>query len=100
MPMSPTTNDVWVGGIERSVGVAGNGFRFDTYDSGGLFWAMDQAMAFWALPPDIREREIARIMEESLRRFNHETCARQYIELYEHMLHRPLVKDFAAGTKQ
>ena len=75
----------------------GNGFIFDTYDSNGLFWAMDQAMAFWAQPPEVREREITRIMTESLKRFNHEACARQYIELYEKMLHRPLVKDFSAA---
>ena len=29
VPMSPTTNGVWVGGIERSAGVSGSGFRFD-----------------------------------------------------------------------
>ena len=77
----------------------GNGFIFDTYDSNGLFWAMDQAMAFWAQPPEVREREITRIMAESLKRFNHEACARQYIELYEKMLHRPLVKDFSAAEQ-
>jgi len=74
---------------ERS---AGNGFVFDTYDSGGLFWAMDQAMAFYRQPADVRSREIGRIMAESLRRFNHEACAREYIKLYEKMLDRPLVE--------
>ena len=70
----------------------GNGFVFDTYDAGGLFWAMDQAMAFFMQPREIREREIRRIMSESLRRFNHEECAKEYIKLYEKMLDRPLVK--------
>jgi glycogen synthase len=56
---------------------------------------MDQAMAFWAQPPDVREAEITRIMKESAQRFNHEKCAREYIDLYEKMLHRHLVKDFA-----
>ena len=70
----------------------GNGFRFDTYDSGGLMWAMDQAMAFYRQPREIREREIRRIMTESLRRFNHTECAKEYIKLYEKMLDRPLVK--------
>ena len=45
----------------------------------------------------MREAEIARIMEESLRRFNHEACAREYIELYEKMLNRALVRDFSGG---
>ena len=70
----------------------GNGFVFDTYDSGGLFWAMDRAMDFFHSPADVRGREISRIMTESLARFNHEECAREYIKLYERMLDRPLVK--------
>jgi glycogen synthase len=67
---------------------------FDHYNSEGLFWAMDQAMEFWRHPSDVREKEISRIMSESLKRFNHEACAQQYIELYEKMLNRPLVKRF------
>ncbi len=74
----------------------GNGFVFDTYDSNGLFWAMDRAMDFWRLPAELREAEVARIMAESVRRFSHEACARKYIELYERMLNRPLVKSFAS----
>ena len=70
----------------------GNGFAFETYDSGGLFWAMDRAMEFFHAPADIREREIARIVTESLARFNHDACAREYTSLYERMLDRPLVK--------
>jgi ADP-glucose type glycogen/starch synthase len=69
----------------------GNGFIFDTYDAGGLFWAMDQAMAFWRRPADVRAREISRIMTQSLARFTHHACAREYIHLYERMLDRPLV---------
>ena len=70
----------------------GNGFVFDTYDSGGLFWALDQAMAFYRQTPEVKEREIGRIMAESLKRFNHEACAKEYIKLYERMLDRPLVR--------
>ncbi|MBR4522899.1 MAG: glycogen synthase, partial [Kiritimatiellae bacterium] len=69
----------------------GNGFVFDTYDSGGLFWAMDQAMEFYMQPAEVREAEVARIMRESLQRFNHEECAKEYIQIYEKMLDRPLV---------
>ena len=43
-------------------------------------------------PEDVKSREIRRIMAESLKRFNHEECAREYIKLYERMLDRPLVK--------
>ena len=69
----------------------GNGFVFDIYDSQGLMWAMDKAMEFYREPRELREREISRIMSESLTRFNHKECARRYIELYERMLDRPLV---------
>ena len=70
----------------------GNGFVFDTYDSNGLFWAMDQAMDFFHQSAELRAREISRIMIESRCRFNHEACAKEYIKLYEQMLDRPLVK--------
>ena len=77
-------------------GSKGNGFVFDTYDSQGLFWAMDQAMAFYMQPREVREREVRRIMAESVARFNHEACAKEYIKLYEKMLERPLVKRSSA----
>jgi starch synthase/alpha-amylase len=52
-------------------------------------------MEFWRLPRDVREAEVERVMRESLTRFNHEACAQKYIDLYEKMLNRPLVKRFA-----
>ena len=51
-------------------------------------------LAFYRQPADVKEREIARIMSESLNRFNHEACAKEYIKLYEKMLDRPLVREF------
>lgn len=69
----------------------GNGFRFETYDSNGLLWAMDRAMEFRSQPAEVREREVARVMEESLARFSHKRCAGEYTALYEKMLDRPLV---------
>jgi glycogen synthase len=71
----------------------GNGFVFDHYDANGLEWAMNRAMEFYAQGADVREREISRIMKESLARFNHEACAKEYIKLYERMLSRPLVRN-------
>jgi len=69
----------------------GNGFLFQTYDAEGLFWAIDQAMAFYDLPPNVKSAQIQRIMKESLEAYNHEVTARNYIDLYEKMLQRPLV---------
>ncbi|MCQ2368697.1 MAG: glycogen/starch synthase [Kiritimatiellae bacterium] len=71
----------------------GNGFVFDFYDSTGLMWAMDKAIEFHSQPREVKEREISRIMSESLGRFNHRACAEEYIKLYEKMLDRPLVKN-------
>jgi glycogen synthase len=70
----------------------GNGFRFDHYGAEGFRWAIDQAMEFHALPVDVRERELRRVMIESAREFSHKEVARRYIEIYEEMLERPLVE--------
>jgi ADP-glucose type glycogen/starch synthase len=70
----------------------GNGFLFETYDDGGLLWAMDEAMRFWQLPAEVKEPEIARVMHESKQRFNHDVTAQEYIKIYESMLARPLIQ--------
>jgi starch synthase len=75
--------------VENSVG---NGFRFDHYDSSAFRWAIDRAMDFQALPAEIREREIRRVMIESQHEFSHKEVARRYIDIYEQMLARPLVE--------
>ncbi|MBD3369566.1 glycosyltransferase [Candidatus Fermentibacteria bacterium] len=69
----------------------GNGFVFEVWDPPGLRWAMDRAMDFYRLPSTIRKEQIARIMRESEERFNHAVTAKQYIDLYEKMLRRPLI---------
>ena len=74
--------------IEKSTG---NGFLFKTFDSGGLSWAIDQAMKFYMTSPGIKKRQIRRIMTESAAKFNHQVTAQQYIDIYEKMLRRPLV---------
>lgn len=71
----------------------GNGFLFKHYNSDGLWWALEQAMAFFSLPNDVRSREIKRIMIESKKTFSHDTTASQYIHLYEKMLQRPLLNE-------
>jgi starch synthase/alpha-amylase len=69
----------------------GNGFLFQVYDSPGLFWAIDEAMHFYNLPRDIKNKQIERIMDQSATQFTHEATARCYIDLYEKMLDRPLI---------
>ncbi|MBT3194367.1 MAG: glycosyltransferase [Verrucomicrobia bacterium] len=72
----------------------GNGFLFDTYDAGGLRWAVDEAMEFFRQPDSVKADQIERIMRESKNRFNHQVTAQSYFDIYETMLNRPIVKDF------
>ena len=74
---------------------SGNGFRFDDYDPNALRWAIDQAMAFHALPAETKEPQIRRVIKESAKEFSHEEVARNYIAIYEEMLARPLVENEA-----
>jgi len=69
----------------------GNGFLFKTFDSNGLFWAIQQAMLFYNLPAKEKKKQIKRIMKESAAGFTHAATASQYIKLYEKMLQRPLI---------
>jgi starch synthase len=68
---------------------SGNGFVFTVHDANGLSWAVDRAMDFYAADDRTREKQIHRIMIESVLEFNHTRCAEDYINLYEKMLQRP-----------
>ena len=70
---------------------SGNGFLFNTFDANGLFYAINQAMNFYNLPDRTKAKQIKRVMTESAAQFTHAATARQYIELYEKMLKRPLI---------
>jgi len=70
---------------------SGNGFLFKHFDANGLFWAISQAMNFYNLPDNVKAKQIKRVMTESAAQFTHAVTARQYIELYEKMLKRPLI---------
>ncbi len=48
-------------------------------------------MTFYNLPARVKARQIKRIMTESAETFTHAHTARQYVDLYEKMLKRPLV---------
>jgi ADP-glucose type glycogen/starch synthase len=69
----------------------GNGFLFKVFDGPGLQWAIDQAMEFYMLPGEVKEKQVSRIMKEAAERFNLSQTAEKYIGLYEKMLQRPLV---------
>lgn len=69
----------------------GNGFLFETFDSKGLYWAIEQSILFHNLPKKVRAQQIERIMTQSTVSFSYACTARQYIGLYEKMLQRPLI---------
>lgn len=85
------------GGLKDTVhhlneeGTAGNGFVFDHFSAAGLRWAIDRALDFHRRPAADRQATLRRVMQESLQEFNHAETARRYFEIYEAMLHRPLV---------
>ncbi len=94
----PIVNDT--GGLHDTVvhldvhGDTGNGFVFETYEASGLRWAVEQALAFFRRPAAERERQLRRVMTESLASFNHAVTAQRYIDIYEEMLQRPIVSRF------
>jgi len=53
---------------------------------------VDEAMRFYHRPAEWKNQVIARIMDEAKERFNHDVTAQAYIDIYESMLARPLVK--------
>jgi len=91
----PVVHDT--GGLHDTVahldpdGTTGSGFVFKTYDTGGLRWAIDQAMLFHSQPAEFRQNVLERVMTEAAGQFTHTVTARNYIDIYESMLQRPLV---------
>ena len=89
----PVAHDT--GGLHDTIvhfdgGDTGSGFLFETYDAGGLMWAIDSAMDFYQLPEEAKARHISRIMRHAKATFTHDVNAREYIDLYEKMLERPI----------
>jgi ADP-glucose type glycogen/starch synthase len=76
-------------------GDKGNGFLFQVFDTGGLRWAIDQAVSFHRLPGDVREVHLQRIMREAKSRFSHQTTAAEYIRRYESILGQPISEPLA-----
>jgi glycogen synthase len=70
----------------------GNGFLFRDYDSGGLWYALAKSVSFHRLSPEIRERQIRRIMREARERYSLGHMVAEYIRIYEKLNNgKPLV---------
>jgi starch synthase/alpha-amylase len=95
LPVAHDTGGIHDTVVPMNVGEdAGNGFLFEFYDAAGLHWAIREAMAFHSLAPEIRERQIRRVMKAAESMFNYDVTARHYIDLYENMLDRPLITPY------
>ena len=70
----------------------GNGFLFKNYDPNGLRWAIDEAMLFHDFSPDAKNKQISRIMSQSVSEFNHQVTAEHYLNIYDRMLARPMLR--------
>ena len=62
---------------------AGNGFLFNNYDAGGLWYGLSKSVHFHRKPLEIREHQIKRIMRESRRNYNLDTMVDEYVKVYE-----------------
>ena len=69
---------------------SGNGFLFKHYNSHGLSWTIDEAMAFYNLPASVKKKQITRIMKKSAAQFNCSVTAKHYMAIYEKMLAMPM----------
>ncbi len=71
---------------------SGNGFLFRDYDPGGLWYALENSLAFHRRPWEFRERQIQRIMREARERYDLSSMIAEYVRLYEQLNNgRPLV---------
>ncbi len=61
---------------------SGNGFLFEHFTAEGLRWAIDQALNFYKLPPDHKNPQIARVMEESKDDFSDKHVVEAYQNIY------------------
>jgi glycogen synthase len=64
---------------------SGNGFLFRDYDTGGLWYGLSKAVQFHRRSPEIRERQIKRIMKEARQRHDPERMIDGYIRIYEEL---------------
>lgn len=64
----------------------GNGFLFHLNDRVGLEFGISEAVKFYDLPYEIKEKQLQRIMRESDRDFNMEKTAENYMKIYDKLL--------------
>jgi len=70
---------------EGAPGDEGNGFLFRDYDSGGLWYGLEQSVRFHRRPPKVREHQMKRIMKETRKTYNLQSMIDQYVQVYERL---------------
>lgn len=65
---------------------SGNGFTFMFADREGLDYGFQEAMAFYKLPLNVKEKQLQRVMSESKRRFNLQKTAEKYMNIYQKLI--------------
>ncbi|HYA13759.1 MAG TPA: glycogen/starch synthase [Syntrophales bacterium] len=66
-------------------GDAGNGFLFQNYDPGGLWYGLSKSVQFHRKSPEIRESQIKRIMREARKKYDLDTMVDEYLKVYERL---------------
>jgi ADP-glucose type glycogen/starch synthase len=65
---------------------SGNGFLFKLNDKIGLEYGLVAALDFYALPIEVREKHLQRIMTEAEHDYSLAVTARQYMEIYDRLI--------------
>ncbi|MEN6320090.1 MAG: glycogen/starch synthase [Syntrophaceae bacterium] len=69
----------------------GNGFLFKNYDPGGLWYGLSKSVQFHRRPPEIREKQLKRIMGEARKKYDLDTMIDAYLRVYERLNGGPLL---------
>jgi len=69
----------------------GNGFLFKNYDSGGLWYGLSRSVQFHRRSPEVRERQIKRIMREARKKYDLDSMVDAYVRVYESLNKAPLL---------
>jgi len=69
----------------------GTGFVFNDFVAEALHWAVDEAMRFYRLPFERRERIIRNVMRAGREQFSLEKTTLKYVKIYEKLLGEKLV---------
>jgi glycogen synthase len=75
-------------GVSEDVG---NGFLFKNYDSGGLWYGLSKDVWFHRRSPEIRERQMRRIMREARNKYDLDIMVDAYVRVYESLNKAPLL---------